>query len=156
MINFYNEDEVRNLKKRNKNNLIIIVILNIVSFIVLLLSFIFIKLNVALFEAIIFITTILIVCFDIYFIDVIYLYNKIYLKFLTKMVSNKKIQIQVLKFDVSIAKQTRNNIQINKVLIVNDSIEKEVYIESSKVKDFLKITDISYCFLVDNFIVGVE
>ena len=50
MINFYNEDEVRNLKKRNKNNLVIIVILNIVSFIVLLLSFIFIKLNVALFE----------------------------------------------------------------------------------------------------------
>ena len=72
------------------------------------------------------------------------------------MVSNKKIQIQVLKFDVSIAKQTRNNIQINKVLIVNDSIEKEVYIESSKVNDFLKITHISYCFLVDNFIVGVE
>ena len=156
MINFYNEDEVRKLKKRNKNNLVIIVILNIVSFIVLLLSFIFIKLNVALFEAIIFITTILIICFDIYFIDVIYLYNKMYIKFLTKMVSNKKIQIQVLKFDVFIGKQTRNNIQINKVLIVNDSIEKEVYIESSKVKDFLKITDISYCFLVDNFIVGVE
>lgn len=156
MINFYNEDEVKKLKKRNKNNLVIIVILNIVSFIVLLLSFIFIKLNVALFEAIIFITTILIICFDIYFIDVIYLYNKMYIKFLTKMVSNKKIQIQVLKFDVSIGKQTRNNIQINKVLIVNDSIEKEVYIESSKVKDFLKITDISYCFLVDNFIVGVE
>ena len=156
MINFYNEDEVKKLKKRNKNNLLIIVILNIVSFIIILLSFIFIKLNVALFEAIIFITTILIICFDIYFIDVIYLYNKMYIKFLTKMVSNKKIQIQVLKFDVSIAKQTRNNIQINKVLIVNDSIEKEVYIESSKVKDFLKITDISYCFLVDNFIVGVE
>ena len=156
MINFYNKDEVKKLKKRNKNNLLIIVILNIVSFIILLLSFIFIKLNVALFEAIIFITTILIICFDIYFIDVIYLYNKMYIKFLTKMVSNKKIQIQVLKFDVSIAKQTRNNIQINKVLIVNDSIEKEVYIESSKVKDFLKITDISYCFLVDNFIVGVE
>lgn len=156
MINFYNEDEVKKLKKRNKNNLVIIVILNIVSFIVLLLSFIFIKLNVALFEAIIFITTILIICFDIYFIDVIYLYNKMYIKFLTKMVSNKKIQIQVLKFDVFIGKQTRNNIQINKVLIVNDSIEKEVYIESSKVKDFLKITDISYCFLVDNFIVGVE
>ena len=151
-----NEDEVRNLKKRNKNNLVIIVILNIVSFIVLLLSFIFIKLNVAVFETIIFITTILIVCFDIYFIDVIYLYNKMYIKFLTKMVSNKKMQIQVLKFDVSIVKQTRNNIQINKVLIVNDSIEKEVYIESSKVNDFLKITDISYCFLVDNFIVGVE
>ena len=156
MINFYNEDEVKKLKKRNKNNLLIIVILNIVSFIIILLSFIFIKLNVALFEAIIFITTILIICFDIYFIDVIYLYNKMYIKFLTKMVSNKKIQIQVSKFDVSIAKQTRNNIQINKVLIVNDSIEKEVYIESSKVKDFLKITDISYCFLVDNFIVGVE
>ena len=156
MINFYNEDEVRKLKKRNKNNLVLIVILNIVSFIFLLLSFIFIKLNVALFEAIIFITSILIICFDIYFIDVIYLYNKMYIKFLTKMVSNKKIQIQVSKFDVSIAKQTRNNIQINKVLIVNDSIEKEVYIESSKVKDFLKITDISYCFLVDNFIVGVE
>lgn len=156
MINFYNEDEVKKLKKRNKNNLVIIVILNIVSFIVLLLSFIFIKLNVALFEAIIFITTILIICFDIYFIDVIYLYNKMYIKFLTKMVSNKKIQIQVLKFDVSIGKQTRNNIQINKVLIVNDSIEKEVYIESSKVNDFLKITHISYCFLVDNFIVGVE
>ena len=156
MINFYNEDEVKKLKKRNKNNLVIIIILNIVSFIVLLLSFIFIKLNVALFEAIIFITTILIVCFVIYFIDVIYLYNKMYIKFLTKMVSNKKIQIQVLKFDVSIVKQTRNNIQINKVLIVNDSIEKEVYIESSKVNDFLKITDISYCFLVDNFIVGVE
>lgn len=156
MINFYNDDEVRKLKKRNKNNLVIIVILNIVSFIVLLLSFIFIKLNVALFEAIIFITSILIICFDIYFIDVIYLYNKMYIKFLTKMVSNKKIQIQVLKFDVFIGKQTRNNIQINKVLIVNDSIEKEVYIESSKVKDFLKITDISYCFLVDNFIVGVE
>ena len=126
MINFYNEDEVKKLKKRNKNNLVIIIILNIVSFIVLLLSFIFIKLNVALFEAIIFITTILIVCFDIYFIDVIYLYNKMYIKFLTKMVSNKKMQIQVLKFDVSIVKQTRNNIQINKVLIVNDSIEKEV------------------------------
>ena len=156
MINFYNEDEVKKLKKRNKNNLVIIVILNIVSFIILLLSFIFIKLNVALLEAIIFITSILIICFDIYFIDVIYLYNKMYIKFLTKMVSNKKIQIQVSKFDVSIAKQTRNNIQINKVLIVNDSIEKEVYIESSKVKDFLKITDISYCFLVDNFIVGVE
>lgn len=156
MINFYNEDELKKLKKRNKNNLVIIVILNIVSFIVLLLFFIFIKLNVALFEAIIFITTILIICFDIYFIDVIYLYNKMYIKFLTKMVSNKKIQIQVLQFDVSICKQTRNNIQINKVLIVNDSIEKEVYIESSKVKDFLKITDISYCFLVDNFIVGVE
>ena len=141
MINFYNEDEVKKLKKRNKNNLVIIIILNIVSFIILLLSFIFIKLNVALFETIIFITTILIVCFDIYFIDVIYLYNKMYIKFLTKMVSNKKIQIQVLKFDVSIVKQTRNNIQINKVLIVNDSIEKEVYIESSKVNDFLKITE---------------
>lgn len=156
MINFYNEDEVKKLKKRNKNNLLIIVILNIVSFIIILLSFIFIKLNVALFEAIIFITTILIICFDIYFIDVIYLYNKMYIKFLTKMVSNKKIQIQVLKFDVFIVKQTRNNVQINKVLIANNSIEKEVYIESSKVSDFLKITDISYCFLVDNFIVGVE
>ena len=81
MINFYNEDEVKKLEKKNKNNLVIIVILNFVSFIVLLLSFIFIKLNVALFETIIFITTILIVCFDIYFIDVIYLYNKMYIKF---------------------------------------------------------------------------
>ena len=109
MINFYNEDEVKKLKKRNKNNLVIIIILNIVSFIVLLLSFIFIKLNVALFETIIFITTILIVCFDIYFIDVIYLYNKMYIKFLTKMVSNKKMQIQVLKFKLILNKNGEKN-----------------------------------------------
>ena len=45
---------------------------------------------------------------------------------------------------------------VDKEIEFADSIEKEVYIESSKVNDFLKITDISYCFLVDNFIVGVE